>query len=144
MAKRAHELFKQARLYSDGRAYRIVHLPVAGVMAAAGALAQLREPFSALIVDKDEVTLVLAEDELHTFAARLKSHEVLPETYRLITFDLPLEPDVVGFMALVSTALAAAGVPIMPLAAFARDHVLVPASHYDAAFGALQKLRDMA
>lgn len=141
MTKRAHELYKQASLYSDDRLYRIVHLPTSGVMAAAGALAQLRDPFSALIVDKDEVTLILAEEELATFAPRLKDHEVLPQAYRLITFDLPLAPDVTGFMALISTALAAANVPIMPLAAFARDHILVPASHYDAARSALEKLR---
>lgn len=109
-------------------------------MAAAGVLAQMREPFSALIVDKDEVTLVIADDLLEEYARRLKESEV-SEPYRLITFDGALEPTLIGFIAAISKALADAGVPILPLAAFQRDHILVPAAQFEAAWSALQKLQ---
>jgi hypothetical protein len=45
--------------------------------------------------------------------------------YRLLTFDIELDLEVVGFMAEVSRILAEAGVPIMALSAFTRDHLLI-------------------
>ncbi len=140
MVSSAQELLAKIPLYTDGQVYRVLHLPTSGAMAAAGVIAQSRDPFSALIVDKDEVTLVIAEELLPEFTRRLPEHE-LSEPYRLITFDSVLEPTLTGFMAAVSKTLADAEVPILPLAAFQRDHVLVPASHFESAWNALQKLQ---
>ena len=140
MTVSAKELLAAIPLYTDGQLYRVLHLPPSAAMAAAGVLAQMREPFSALIVDKDEVTLVIAEDLLEEYARRLKEREV-SEPYRLITFDGALEPTLIGFIAAISKALADAGVPILPLAAFQRDHILVPAAQFEAAWSALQTLQ---
>jgi len=75
------------------------------------------------------------------FAARLQGHEASPDRYRLITIDNDLGLELVGFMAYISTALAQAGVPIFPYAAYTRDHIVVPASHFDTAMTTLEKLR---
>jgi len=47
----------------------------------------------------------------------------------------------VGFMALVSTALAEAGISILPLAAFTRDHLLVKSDQIQSALATLQRLQ---
>jgi hypothetical protein len=44
-------------------------------------------------------------------------------------------------MAHISRALAAAGIPLMPLAAFSRDHLLVPSDKFDLTLKVLEKLR---
>jgi len=89
-----------------------------------------------MIVDKDEVTLVLPADKWRYFRERLPDYrEATP--YRLITFDLPLDLNMVGFMARVSQILANAGVPLLTLGAFERDHILVPDDSYTAALEAL-------
>jgi hypothetical protein len=127
----------QATLYTDDVLYTLVHLPAPAITAGAAVLAEVGAPFSALVVDKDEVTLVLPQDAWPEFAHRLPDHRTA-DGYRLITFDLPLDPTLIGFMALVSRILAEAGAPILALSAFERDHILVPAAQFQAAWDALR------
>lgn len=127
-------------LQTDERIYRFIRMPAAAVPAAAGMLAQIRDPFLALIVDPREITLVVADDELEDFRSRLRDAEI-SGPFRLITFDVDFGLDVVGFAALFTRTLAEAGVPIMPLASYHRDHVLVPAEHFHTAWEALLRLR---
>ncbi len=130
-----------AQLFSDNQDYRLIHLPTNAIMAAAGIIAQIGEPFCALIVDKDEVSLVIPAEALDDFKERIPNYQASDGTYRLITFDIELDLDMVGFMAVVSRALAEAGVPIMTFAAFSRDHLLVPAAQFGVAMEALTKLK---
>lgn len=133
----AQEVFAQARLVTDEQDYRLIRLPAPAITPAAGVLAEIAAPFSALIADRDEVTLVLPQAEWETFSARLPGIEE-GGLYRLITFDAALDPSLTGFLALVSEALAAAGVPILALSAFTRDHLFVPADRFDTAWAALR------
>ncbi len=135
------QALQQAKLYTDDTLYSLIHLPPNGIMAAAGVLAQVGEPFAALIADKDEVTLVIPAEMIAEFANRLRDHRIAETSYRLITFDLELEPTLTGFMARVAESLAAASVPILPFAAFSRDHLLVPSDLFESAWSALQKLQ---
>lgn len=132
----AHEVFARARLFTDDQVYRLIRLPAPAIIAAAGVLAEIGTPFSALIADKDEVTLVLPQAEWETFSARLPEIEE-GGLYRLITFDVALDPSLTGFLALVSEVLAGVGVPILALSAFTRDHFFVPADRFDTAWAAL-------
>ncbi len=141
MAQTAASALAAAKLYSDNNRYALIKLPAAAITAAAGILAEISEPFGALIIDKDEVTLVMYADAVDDFARRMPGYEVAAKPYRLITFDLVLEPTLTGFMAFVAKALADAGVSIIPLGAFSRDHILVPADQYDTATAALNKLK---
>ncbi len=141
MAQTVRQALQQAQLYTDDTLYSLIHLPPNGITAAAGILAEIAEPFSVLIADKDEVTLVIPAEAVDHFANRLRNHRVGEASYRLITFDLELEPTLIGFMARVAQALADVGVPILPVSAFSRDHLLVPADRFDAAWGALQSLQ---
>ncbi|MFO7320202.1 MAG: ACT domain-containing protein [Chloroflexota bacterium] len=141
MAQTVNDALKQARLYSDDQNYAVISLPPGGITAAAGVLAEVGEPFAALIVDKDEVTLVIPEDALDEFGRRLPGHRRLETAYCLLTLDVELEPALVGFMARVSAALAEAGISILPFAAHTRDHLLVPADQFDKARATLEKLR---
>ncbi|WP_162910056.1 ACT domain-containing protein [Aggregatilinea lenta] len=137
----AAQALAHASLYTDDALYIPVHLPASAIVAAAGALAESATPFSALIADKDEVTLILPQSEWESFAHRLPDHRTAAP-YRLITFDQPLEFELVGFMALVSRVLAGAGVSILAISAFERDHLLVPAAQFEAAWIALEAARN--
>lgn len=132
----ASRAFAQAILYTDDMLYVLVHLPPQAITAGAGVLAEIGQPFGALLVDKDEVTLVIPQEHWDDFAGRLPEHRLVRD-YRLITFDLPLDMDLVGFMALVSRVLAEAGVSFLALSAFQRDHILVPADRCQDAWNAL-------
>lgn len=139
VAQTVDQVLQQATFSSDDQPYVMVKLPPRAITAAAGVLAEIGEAFSALIVDANEVTLIIPADAADEFSRRLPDRQVSIE-YRLITLDLPLEPTLVGLMARLSQALADAGVPVFPFAAFTRDHILVPAAQFDAAMSALSRL----
>ena len=141
MAQTVEQALAKATLFSDGALYKLVHLPPNAITAAAAVIAEIGDPFSVLIVDKYEVTLVLSKDDLEAYARRLPDHSTNSDEYRLITFDVELEPTLTGFMANISQTLAEAKVVIMPFAAFNRDHLLVPAQQFERAITALEKLR---
>ena len=126
---------------SDGCEYRLLRLPAKAIILAAGIMAESGIPFCAAIADKDEMSLLLRDDVVEEFARRLHSAEISGQVYRLITFQTPLEPSLVGFMAAVSGALADAEIPILAYAAYSRDHVFVPGDHFDAAMRALAALQ---
>ncbi|MHB1134411.1 MAG: ACT domain-containing protein [Chloroflexota bacterium] len=96
--------------------------------------------FWSLTLDDAELSLVLPATAWARLAERFPEATVAP-SYRLLTFDLPLALDLVGFLAAVSAALAARGVSVYALSAFSRDHILVRAADVSAAVAALESLQ---
>ena len=141
MVQTLEQALQDAVLYSDDYLYRFVKLPVNAITAAAGVVAQAGNPFSALLLDKDEVTLMIEDEDFEEFKKRLLDHEVSDVRYRLITFDIELEPTLIGFMAHISTALAKANISLMPFAAYSRDHIFVNEVDFDKAITILENLK---
>jgi hypothetical protein len=141
MAQTVEQALAQAELYSDDYVYRFIKLPSNAITAAAGVVAQAGNPFTALLVDKDEVTLMLEDEDYEEYKKRLLSHKVSETRYRLITFDVVLESTLVGFMARVTRALAEAKISVMPFAAFSRDHIFVSETDFQKAMQVLQELK---
>lgn len=137
MNKLLREALQRTTLYTDGDLYVFGQMPAGAVTDATNVIAELPDPFTALLIDKDEITLVLPLHAWETLAARVPGAVRGREDYRLITFDSVLPPTLFGYMARISAALAAAGVPIFPFAAYSRDHMLVPASQFDQAWATL-------
>jgi hypothetical protein len=135
------KIIKESKLYTDGKPYTLLRLHARAITVGASVVAELAEPFSSLIVDKDEVTLVIPADSVEAFETRLRDYQIAETQYRLITFDIELDMSLVGFMAHISQALAEAGVTILPYAAYTRDHLLVPADQFNKAWSTLEKLR---
>jgi uncharacterized protein len=127
---------------SDGQTYRMLKadLKAAGIMVEQ--LRGMEKPFTVIMIDEDEVTLVAQRHVVERIAARASDTVISDVEFRLITFDMVFDFGVVGFMARVSTALAQAQVPIFPYAAYTTDHILVPAAHYENAIAALEKLME--
>jgi hypothetical protein len=142
MAQTIQEALNAAILYSDDYHYRFISLPPNAIVVAASVVAETANPFTALLVDKDEVTLMLEEEDYEEYKKRFLGHKVSESRYRLITFDVELEPTLVGFMAKVSTALADAQITIMPFAAFSRDHLFVQESDFEKAITVLKGLKN--
>lgn len=141
MAQTIQEALNAAILYSDDYRYRFIGLPANAIVVAASVVAEAASPFTALLVDKDEVTLMLEEEDLEEYGKRFLGAKISETPYRLITLDVELEPTLVGFMAKISTALAAANITIMPFAAFSRDHLFVPEADFEKALAVLEGLK---
>ena len=116
-------------------------MPSNAITAAAGVIAEAGNPFTALLIDKDEVTLMIEEEDFEHYKKRLLNHEVSKTGYRLITFDVELESTLVGFMARISLVLAEAGISMMPFAAYSRDHLFVSEADFESAITVLENLK---
>ena len=132
----ADKTLKNIPLYTDEVDYQLVTMPSKGIVLAASILAEIAEPFGTVILDKDETTLIIPAEMVEQFQDRLEGLET-SNPFRLITFDEELPFELTGFMALVATLLAEADVSIIPIAAFSRDHILVPADQFDKAWDTL-------
>ncbi len=129
----------QTRLFTDAQNYVIVRLPLTQVPEAAMLIKQLHSPLVCLTWDKDELSLILP---VQTWESWRPGFEIIGESpeYRLITFDLPLDLGLVGYLALMAGAVAEVGVSIYPVSAFSRDHFFVPAEDFERAWEALRRL----
>lgn len=140
MITTTREALRQTKLATDGERYRLLQLPKNAITVAAGVLAEVGSPFTALIVDQEEVTLVLPEEAVEEFSGRLRGATLDASNYRVITFDAILPAGLVGYMAAISAAAARVGVSIIPLGAYSRDHIMVRESQFDTAMEALQTM----
>jgi hypothetical protein len=131
-------IFAQTRLYTDGREYVIVSAPLESAGEAMAVLQEAAEPFSVAVVDKDELTLVLSADACEALQDDL---DWVGESggYRLITFDVPLDLGLVGYLATLVHVVAEAGVSLLAFSAYQRDHVLVPQQDFERAWTALSE-----
>ena len=77
-----------------------------------------------LLRDAYEVTLLLEEEDWRTMRHAARDARV-EGGFRLVTLDIELGWQVVGYLARVTEILAAANVPVGALSAFSRDHLLV-------------------
>lgn len=142
MTQTLEQVLASTGITSDGQDYRLLRLPAEAITLAAGIMAESGIPFCAAIADRDEMSLLLRDDVQQEFARRLRSAEISEQAYRLITFEAPLEPALVGFIARISQALAEADIPILAYAAYSRDHIFVPSEQFDAAMQALTALQE--
>lgn len=84
---------------------------------------RMTAPFM-IFKDRWEVTLLLDEVDYRTVRAGLA--EAKTETgFRLLSFDVVLDFSTVGFLAALSGILAEAGISIIAVSAFSRDHLLI-------------------
>ncbi|MBN2390311.1 MAG: ACT domain-containing protein [Anaerolineae bacterium] len=129
-------ILAQTDLFTDGKAYRILKVDLAqGECIALGAEAWPAS-FWACIRDKDEMTLVLPQESVAQFPSFVTILDISPP-YRLITFDIPLDWGVIGYLAALTSTLADAGISLFALSAFSRDHIFVAETDFERAWDEL-------
>jgi hypothetical protein len=77
-----------------------------------------------LLRDEHEVTLLLDETDWRAMRHAARDARVEGD-FRLVTLDLELDWNVVGYLARVTAILAQAGISVGALSAFSRDHLLI-------------------
>lgn len=84
---------------------------------------RMTAPFM-IFKDKFETTLLLDETDFSAIRHAVRDAKI-ERGFRLLTFDIELDFNVVGYLAEVSRILASAEIPIVALSAFSRDHLLI-------------------
>lgn len=124
-------------LYLPETRYAVASLPLEHYGEAVDCLRDA-EGFVSLTRDKEEITLVVAEDIWSKLAPRFPG-AVAQERRRLIRFDTVLDFSVVGFIAEISNALAEADISILSISTYRTDAVLVHESRFDDAINAIKQ-----
>jgi len=89
-----------------------------------------------IFADGREITLLLDETDFGTIRHAVREAKI-EIGFRLLTFDVEMDFNVTGFLAEISRILADAGISIVALSAFSRDHLLVKQADLAAALKAL-------
>jgi hypothetical protein len=129
-------LWRRTRIAVAPERYVLASLPPERA-AAAAALVVDGGAFAALVREREEVSLTVAEA---VWQASGLTATALAGPYRAITLDLELDLGVVGYLAPAAAALAAAGVSIVPQCAYKRDHLLVREADLAQALAVLEEL----
>lgn len=87
------------------------------------------------IIDKDETTVIIKNDAIN------ESNIIeIEENWKIITFAMTLPFGLVGFLAIISQALAKAKISIFAISAYSTDHILVKKDKLQLTISTLQKL----
>jgi hypothetical protein len=124
-------------LYLPETRFAVASIPLEQYGEAVACLGAV-DDFVSLTRDKEEVTLIIAEDTWRELAHRFP-RAVTQEGRRLIRFDTVLDFSVVGFIAEVSRALADADISILSVSTYRTDAVLVHESRFDEAVNAVKQ-----
>jgi len=84
--------------------------------------------------DTDEVTAVVREENLSDF-----QYEDVSKGFKLIEFKITKPFLCVGFLAVVSSTVAARGINILLVSTFSKDYALIREEHFDEAVDALEE-----
>ena len=98
----------------------------------------LRSRCDICMVMRDDIEVTALVDE--SALAELPPPRRIEGRWALLTIDTIMAWDVIGVLAEITRALAAAGIPAGAIAAFSRDHLLVQAEHLDLALERLAKI----
>jgi hypothetical protein len=135
----ARALWAKTTLSVWPESYRLVSLPRVALPEATALVARAGDGFACLVLERDEVSLTIAEEVWAASPLRpLARQDAGP--FKVITFNLDLDLAVTGYLAPAAEALATAGVPIVPQCAFLKDHLLVPADRLETAVETLERV----
>jgi hypothetical protein len=128
------------RLYLPETLFVVASLPLEDYGRALEALMALRSSgrFTSVTRDKDEVTVIISEEEWSEIEENFSRNEV-QRRRRMIAFDTVLDFTVVGFIAEISRALAEAGISILNVSTYKTDLVFVDETRFDDAVAAVKQ-----
>lgn len=107
--------------------YLLVSLPHQSLIDSMSVVSSAPGYFSAIVVERDEVSLTVEKDLWKARAGAVRFHAA-EGPFRVVTLELNLDLQTVGYLAPAAIRLAEAGISIIPQCAFLKDHLLVRAS----------------
>ena len=125
-AERVSELLRQTKIDVAPATYVVIgltHHDWARLLESPELSPRADAPFM-ILRDQHEVTLLIEEDDWRRIRHAARDAKV-ESGFRLLTLDIALAWNVVGFMARVTELLAAAGISLGAVTAFSRDHLLI-------------------
>ena len=125
-AQRVSELLRQTTIGVAPATYAVIGLSQqewAGLLENPELSPRADAPFM-IFRDRHEVTLLIESDDWARIRHAARDAKV-ESGFRLVTLDIALPWNTVGYLARVTELLAEAGISIGAITAFSRDHLLI-------------------
>lgn len=141
--ERASDLLKRAKIVVSPETFHVVSLShdVWNSILADPALSPSMRSEFLIFKDKWEITLVLDSLDFENIRPGLGDSKT-ESGFRLLSFDIEMDFDVVGFIAQVTAVLASVGISVLPFSSFARDHILLRQKDLPAALNSFKDVVD--
>ncbi|CAN5864257.1 hypothetical protein BH20ACI4_BH20ACI4_31000 [soil metagenome] len=126
MNEKVFEFLRQTKLEAAPETYFLISLPeneFLNLLANPEISPRMSAPFL-IFKDQFEITLLLDEIDFNKIRNEIPNAKI-ESGFRLLTFDIVLDFNVIGFLAEIAKILAEAEISIIALSAFSRDHILV-------------------
>lgn len=138
--EQVEELLRRTRIEVSPETFHLVSLTDEewlGLLENPELSPRMTAPFM-IFRDRWEVTLLFDETDYRRIEGALGGARAA-SGFRLLSFDLEMGFDVVGYIALIARLLSGAGISIVPVSSFSRDHLLVRQDDLAAALKALRE-----
>ena len=143
MSSSTKELLKQSKIEVSPETFHLISLSETDwykILENPELSPRMTAPFM-IFRDKREVTMLLDEIDFGKIKNAIPNAKT-EGNFRLLTFDIELGFDVVGFMAEVAKILADAKISIVAVSSFSRDHILIKQTDLSNALKSLRNFVD--
>lgn len=131
-------IFASTKLKLRKHEYMIVSLPIEYKERALDSFKNL-SAFNSITIDTDEVSIILRSSDWRRLRKEFPL-QISEGPYRIITFDIVLDLNLVGFLSVITALLADAGISVFAISTYLRDHILVKSGDVDGAMRLLNEL----
>jgi hypothetical protein len=138
MNKNVKALWAKTRIKVWPDEYVLVSLSHDNLPVAASLMATSEGQFSAIVVEKDEVSLTVSRDVWSKTGGKIKTL-ASDGPYRVLTPDLNIDLNVSGYLLPAAERLAKSGMSIVPQCAYLKDHLLIQAGDTERARSILEQ-----
>lgn len=108
--------------------FTLLAIPKSGLKLACDLMSSNGKHPGQIIVEQDCVTVLATESEAVKLLKEFPNAKV-QTNMRMITFTVPMDWEVVGFLSRVCNTLSRAGIPIGAVCGFYRDHIIIAEKH---------------
>ncbi len=125
-AKTVSDLLRETRIRVSPATYVLVGLDHADWSRLLEETGLSPRPDSSFMIFRDDkqVTMLVEDDDWNRMRHAVRDARIESQ-FRLLTLDVELGWDVVGYLARVTEILASAGIAIGALSSFSRDHLVI-------------------
>lgn len=137
MTSKVKKLVAKTNLIVLPEEYSIVSIPVEQKETVRDVMGEL-DVFCSVTFERDEITLIIPEEVWSGIKKRFSGFS-RESGYKIITFDIPLEWTVTGYLAQFTSVLAENDISIGVISTYLKDHIIVKSEILDKSFHVLKE-----
>lgn len=139
MNKKLKDLFAKTKLVVLPEEFLIICISKEHLVKAKQKISEFEDSFFSFVNEKDEITFILSQKNWQQISVDFNNAKI-EKDYKIITFDIPLEWNIVGYLAEITKLLSKNKISVGVVSTYSKDHILVKKENVNKTLETLQKL----